>query len=54
MFIQGMNTAAARPTVSILPISLASPDAMPPFWIPTSIAIVRDDRSSTRETLQSA
>ena len=26
---------------------------MPPFWMPTSMAIVREERSSTRESLQS-
>ena len=45
IFISGPNTAGARPTVPIFPISFAIPEASPPFCIPTSMAIVLQSRS---------
>jgi hypothetical protein len=44
-FIHVPNIAGANPTVAILPIAFANPDAKLPFCIPTSIAMVRQSRS---------
>src|SRR5690606_35430026 len=38
-FIQELKIAGARPTVATRPISWASPEASPPFCIPTSMEI---------------
>ena len=46
MFIQGPKMAGARPTVATFPICTAIPEARPPFCIPTSIEMVRQERSS--------
>src|SRR6185312_9080547 len=45
IFIIGPKTADATPTVAILPIVNASPEARPAFCIPTSRAIARQSRS---------
>ena len=41
IFIKGPNTAAANPMVAAFPNFSASPDAKPPFCMPTSMAMVR-------------
>ena len=44
-FIIGPNKAGAIPTVAILPIATAKPDAKPAFCKPTSIETVRQSCS---------
>ena len=41
IFIKGPNTAGANPMVAAFPNFSASPEAYPPFCIPTSMAMVR-------------
>ena len=43
MFIQGLKMAAAKPMVPSFSAAPAMPEAMPPFWIPTSNATERAD-----------
>ena len=51
IFIQGLNTAAGKPTVPNLPMLPARPDAIPPFCNPTSKATVRAEFLSSPAAL---
>ena len=48
IFIHGPKIAGAKAASALLRTPIASPDAMPPFCIPTSMAIVRHVISSMR------